>query len=595
RSSQPRGFGKRKTLAKNGPVFRPQITAKISIKSFDAVVGNPPWTFDSRRTMAPRKKDDDGTARPRRSPDQLFLSVAAKLAGENGRIGMIMKASPFFSKDEHAVLSRNSLIKRLQPVAIMNLSALRKEELFPDATGPALLFFSRCALTQGKDQMLVGSFPWTPDFKRNGMFQLGPGEMRSVPIARVLRTPAFLKAATFGTVRDGWLIDRLENEFPTLEEVLIGAGLSPSYSRGQGFQVEGDDNQPPRSFYKLKVLTPKEYTPFRVQRDQLERLQHETLHRPRDPAIYKGPLVVCPKANLKAAAQLGRYGAAVSDADLLYTESFYGISFYERNENLAFALSAILNSSITTFQLALGGGAWGLERSTVEPKDLLSVRVPNFFGRGVKLSPLVKAERLAASNPSEENLATLDAAVADLYELEPEESVLANESIERARMLIFEGRPERQRFTRPPSPLGLKGYSAAVVSAINNYLRVGGQRHLQATIFRRAVSIADWDAGSSGLLAVRFTMQPGRASAEPIVNISSENELNGLGNFLLSKLQTDIAPYINERRLLRIYLGDDLFIVKPNEVRYWTQTNGLNDADVILADHWAGGVDAAHA
>jgi hypothetical protein len=37
---------------------------------------------------------------------------------------------------------------------------------------------------------------------------------------------------------------------------------------------------------------------------------------------------------------------------------------------------------------------------------------------------------------------------------------------------------------------------------------------------------------------------------------------------------------------LRIYTEDALFILKPSERRYWTQTIGLNDADVILADHW---------
>jgi len=29
-----------------------------------------------------------------------------------------------------------------------------------------------------------------------------------------------------------------------------------------------------------------------------------------------------------------------------------------------------------------------------------------------------------------------------------------------------------------------------------------------------------------------------------------------------------------------------MFILKPTEIRYWTATAGLNDADVILADHW---------
>ena len=152
-----------------------------------------------------RRTSDTLTLRPRRSPDQAFLSLGAELAGQDGRVGMVMKATPFFSKDVHAVAARNHLLERLAPVALINLSYLRREGLFPDAIGPALLIFARCGLGPPIDRMLVGSIPWTPDFRRTGVFGLGPGEICSVPLKRVLATPPFLKAATFGTVRDGWL------------------------------------------------------------------------------------------------------------------------------------------------------------------------------------------------------------------------------------------------------------------------------------------------------------------------------------------------------------------------------------------------------
>lgn len=397
-------------------------------------------------------------------------------------------------------------------------------------------------------------------------------------------------------MRDGWLIERLEQELPTLDSILSGAGLSPGTSRGQGFQVEGDENTPPAHFYNLKVLTPKEYTPFRVKRTRLEPLSHDTLHRPREAAIYKGPLVVCPKASFKKAAQLGRYGVAVTEADLLYTESFYGVSFHRRDSRLAYALSGILNSSVTTFQLAFGGGAWGLERATVEPKDLLSLRVPNIFADVAKAMAIVEAEILAAADPADPSkLALLDQAVAAFYGLEPEEAVLVNESIERARMLIFESRLERQRFVKPPAGNVLHDYSATVVRVIDNYLRANGKRHLEATVYQRSAKLPEWRHGSPGLTAVRFKMAVGEPSLNPIVHPSSGQELQDLGSFLQTKLQTDIAPYLNERRLLRIYAGDDLFVVKPSEVRYWTQASGLNDADIILADHWVGARHAAHA
>lgn len=564
------------------------LPAVLTEKSFNAVVGNPPWTFDSRRKPSRRQRSGDVAIRPRRSPDQAFLTVAAELAGDTGRIGMVMKASPFFSKDDYAIEARNALLQKLRPAAIVNLSALRKEKLFPEATGPALLFLARCALLPGKnDQLLVGSVPWTPDFRRNGVFHVGPGELRMLPLARVVRTPALLKAATFGTQRDTWLIERLEQEFLTLERALDAAGLRALESRGQGYQVKGDANDPPAHYYGRKALTPNHYRPFRVEHAKLSDFAHPTLHRRREEAIYRGPLLICPKASFMQASEQGRYSAAVSAEDLLYSESFYGISFAGHDPAWAFVLSGILNSSLTTFQLAYGGGAWGLERSTVEPKDLLSLRVPDLSRIDEKaFARVIAAEAAAADNTTPEALADLDAAVGELYGLERDELVLARESVKRARMMIFEGGCQRRSFIKPPQRDELEAYAASVISVVDAYLRARAERHLRATIYSRALFRASCAVGAGGLTAVRFTMATGAPGEEPSIQLSDGPELDDLADRLRGKLQAELPPYLNERRQLRLYLSQDLFVLKPSEFRYWTRTTGLNDADIILADHW---------
>jgi hypothetical protein len=522
-----------------------ELPPKITKRPFDAVVGNPPWTFDSRRNSS-RRKRRDGNLRPRRSPDQAFLQVAARLAGATGRIGMVMKASPFFSKEEHAVNARNALLRNLSPAAVVNLSALRKEKLFPDATGPALLFLARCVLMEGVGQLLVGSVPWTADFRRNGVFHVGPGEVRPVSLARVLRTPAVLKATTFGTVRDGWLIEKLEQDFPTLDAVLTKAGLAPLKSRGQGFQVEGDRNIPPEHYYDLKVLTPDDYQPFRLDMRTLPQFSARTLHRPRETAIFRGPLLICPKASFKAAVEPGRYSAVVNNHDLLFSESFYGVSFAGHDPRWANVISAILNSSLTSFQLAFGGGAWGLERSTVEPNDLLSIRVPDFAALDPrKFTPLIEAEATAAAAPNPSHLGRLDQAVFDLYELDPDETVLARESVVRARMFIFEGREQRRSFIKPPHSDTLAAYAKSVVRVVDRYLAARDQRHLEATIYTRPVLHSNWARSALGLTAVRFTMAAGGPGRTPVVHRTEASHLQQVAELLQDRLQTALPPYLN--------------------------------------------------
>lgn len=566
-----------------------ELPNQITIRTFDAVVGNPPWTFVTKGSVQKRRPSDTSTLRPRRSPDQAFLALGADLAGHHGRIGMVMKATPFFSKDVHAVAARTHLLERLAPVALINLSYLRREDLFPDAIGPALLFFARCALGPDADRLLVGSIPWTPDFRRTGVFHLGPGEIRSVPLKRVLATPPFLKAATFGTVRDGWLIERLEREFPTLDRALTGIGIKQRINRGQGFKIKGrEQTKSPDDYFELAVVTPDNFTPFRLITDQLDNFTHETLHRVRSRSIFRGPLLLCSKVGSDAGAQRGRYSAAVSGDDVLYTQGYFGVSFAESDPRLAFLLSGILNSSLTAFQFALGGPTWGLERPTVEPHDLMSLRTP-FFGEcdPAVIDAVISAEREVAAIPDDpRRLDRLDDTVFELYGLEPDERILARESVSRARYLIFENRGERIGLVAPPDAASLRAYAGQVAGSVDAYLRARNERHLEAVIYPVRLSNADLTAGIPGVTAVRFVMAPGGPGDVPIVRDGNPAELQALSALLRGRLEADIPPYLNERRQMRLYGAEDLFILKPAEIRYWTRTAGLNDADIILADHW---------
>ena len=573
-----------------------ELPSLVTELPFDAVVGNPPWTFVKKASASRKRKADDiQSSRPRRSPDQEFLWIASRLAGDTGRIGMVMKASPFFSKDVHAIQSRHALLNSLHPAALVNLSALRKEGLFPDATGPALLFFGRCALTERDDRVLVGSVPWTPDFRRNGVFHVGTGELKSVPLSRGLRTPSMLKATAFGTVRDGWLIEKLERTYPTLEQLLNNNGL---VARGQGIKVNGDGvERPPEHYYQLDFVTTSAYSPFCLRAGALARFTLEWLHRSRKQRseIFDGPLLLCPKGNQADALELGRYSAVVVEYSALFNESFYGISFAGKDLAAARVLSAILNSSLTAFQLALGGGAWGLERPTVEPNDLLSLRVPN-LGKvdSALLEAVLSAEAAVALAPDDtELIAALDHAVCELYGLDHDEATLASDGVQRARALLFEGRAQRMGLVKRPSTDDLTAYANEVVRTVNAYMRARGKRHLEATIYPRRIAAGSVVDGTPGVDAVRFAMVAGAPSDVPCVHQGSEAEVERLGVLLRGQVSSDVPPYLNERRQLRIYDEKALFVLKPSEVRYWTRTTGLNDGDVILADHWITGRHAS--
>jgi hypothetical protein len=567
------------------------LPEQVSSQTFGAVVGNPPWQYVSRHRKGPKRTQAAGDdQRPRRSPDQSFLLTAGRLAGENGRIGMIMKATPFYSRDRFALEARTAILKSFKPAAIINLSQLRHEGLFPDASGPALLFFARCRLMDAQANLMVGSVPWSASFARNGVFEVGPADIRTIALSRVLKTPAILKAATFGTARDIWLTDRLQRGFPVLGDWLDQVGIKPLEHRGQGFQKIGRPKVPPESFYELNVLSPADYEALRVDVDGLPAFTEKTLHFARSRSIYRAPLLIAPKACNLAALEPGRFSAAISTEDVLYTSSFYGISFRDADLRWAYALSGVLNSSLTVHQFAYAGAAWGLERTTIEAGELLALRVPPLH----RLEPalidnVVAAEKelaTAGARDRDARLRALDDAVFDIYDLDPQERTIARDAVTRARPMIFDSRKERARSASPPSSAALVDYASEAAGAINAYLQARGERRVEADVLEFAAGAGP----ETALAAVRFRILPG-APGTPQVHIGAPSPSADLSGLLNNLIEGAALPYLNERRQLRIYGAADVTFVKPREQRYWSRTAGLNDADQILADHWIAGVD----
>ena len=129
-------------------------------------------------------------------------------------------------------------------------------------------------------------------------------------------------------------------------------------------------------------------------------------------------------------------------------------------------------------------------------------------------------------------------------------------------------------------------YAGQVTKTVDAYLRARGERHLEAVIYPTQMKKGNFATGVPGVTAVRFVMASGSPEDEPVVRNGDPAELQALSALLRGQLEADIPPYLNERRQMRLYGAEDLFILKPTETRYWTRTTGLNDADIILADHW---------
>jgi hypothetical protein len=57
------------------------------------------------------------------------------------------------------------------------------------------------------------------------------------------------------------------------------------------------------------------------------------------------------------------------------------------------------------------------------------------------------------------------------------------------------------------------------------------------------------------------------------------------------RLHLSVTEHLTVARELRVYVDDEIFLVKPAGARYWTESAGLADADSCLADSLVADVD----
>ena len=573
-----------------------EIDERLRKQHFDAVVGNPPWkppTLDE--ALIGSQGANSNTQIPHYYPDLKFLQLANKLTAGVGRVGMVVKSTPFFSLSPQAVKARNNLIDSHKPCALVNLSHLRNEGLFPKSTAPAILFFSRCKLMPRNDACLVGSVPWSPEFVRTGVFHLDPDAIHTVSVAHVCSRPWSLKALALGSVRDNWVLDRWEMDFPTLDNVLSNLGISRNH-RGRGFN-KGKGHIVPPVYLTYPVLDSKTFKPFRLQVRHFRRFDQPTLRRPVRPLIFKGPLILCPGSiKLSFWENSVRYVASTCDDDVLYDSNFFGISCAMIAPEMARVLSAILSSSITTYQLMLKASCLGIERTSLRYQDLCALRVPPLHSMAEEglqqFGDLIEVEQHLATNTTDGVChRALDEEVYKLYDVQDEDRTLIEDNMDRIRHHLG-GRELRSEAVQPPRLDTLCAYGRQVTATINAYLRVLGRRHLESTVYTRTLTEGEVSSVVHGLAVVRFAMVAGPPGPTGIVKEGVASDLERVSRILRDEIGSGSVPYLHEQRNLRLYNGDEVFIVKPNETRYWTRTAALNDADVILGDHWGGDDDA---
>jgi len=545
-------------------------TDPMAGRTFDVIVGNPPWSFKGQSgTLARRKRADSPSPAQPRGEGLDFVVRVADFAHPRTRFGLVLSAMPFFSRSQTGQTAVQHVLRTLAPVTLVNLSALRSW-LFATASMPAMVLFARHRPQQSREQVTVVQVPWTPEGMRTHSFEVSPSDIMSVTLDEITRQPLKLKAAAVGQRRDVWLVEQLLAEHGTLESQL-GGGFKAGLIQGTPKNWTRDA----RHLRGLPLLSSEDMQHFRIP-DNLPAYTRSHAQWPRARQTYQAPLLVV--------KQMFRGGprpvVAVSERDMIFTDAYHAVTVPGDDANTARLLATLLCSAVGAWFFYMTASEFGIYKEKLLARDVGAFPAPDIkvalaSEAGQKLLKI--EERFRQHGVDESGWNELDEAVFDVYGFGNAERIIVRDGLLRAQAKWKHGRDWLAGVASCRAEV--HAYAETFLSVMGDWLSVRQQRQMHAEV----VELPD----SSPLRVVRFVLEDGWEPGRVDV-IAPQGPLSDVLAQIGTRLRVNIATALSVKRELRIHGPREVFVIKPAARRYWMKGVALEDADAVVAESLSG-------
>lgn len=394
-----------------------------SLGPFDIVLANPPWT----RLAGRLKKQLDKTAYreaerppkgakslvPNQWPDLAFMWRSTQWCTPGGVIGLLVHARLLFSEETAQVRARWFSMTRA--TGILNGMHVRQEpKIWPSNSQPFCALVSINAPSDPTDSFYFLTPRREPALGRRSEFRLDPKAAIPVSMELAIQDPHAFKSLSRGSALDLELIGRVRRKPRIqLKEYLEQLNLKI----WQGF-ISGEVNLQDASVLQGKhLLEARDKPQLVVDTRTLPRVEERypelKFQWPRDPDIYRGPMLLFREAPKEVATHRG---AVYCEGDVVFSRSFYGITIPPSRQAEADYLYVLSYADMLAYWALMTSSKFGVERDIYNQADFLNFPV-------VPLSSLTASQQswmhamaaeLKKGNPS---FSELNALVADIYGL----------------------------------------------------------------------------------------------------------------------------------------------------------------------------------
>lgn len=544
-------------------------------QSYDLVVGNPPFTNKvSKEVMAYLTKYKFG-----KETVIAFLHRVTDLC-PTGKIALISTSKILFNNGSGYQRFRKFLFQETYVEKVYNFSALRRvsqhlggRNLFASATRPvSVLIYSKQSPDNPSDRIIY----YTPTTAiKNRLIDgiaIDPTDVKYLPRTECQQPDTKIwKAAMWGTERDFNLVSKFDN-YPPLNKYLNDS----AFKKGVGFRAKKakPHNYDIREYPFMDASSLERYFTLERNTSQIDLIEFKRLGSLES---YKSPHVL-----IKEGQKKKRFCSSFIDFDCSFNDSIYGIYSEEKPNDLKI-LTAYLNSKLASYVMFLTAADWGVERERVKPNELLDLPDLCFILPIESQQHIIKKIEEIVDLKKEPHIFSLDYQIAEIEKqieisfwdglnLSDNDRILI-EDLLTYRLGAFQDRHKSEAFL-PVKVEYSQAYATQLCQTINHFLKPDDSIQARAEYFdlQRSTPLQ--------VIILHIDEQKNRNIVEQLPSNGIDKVLRKLEEYTYK----EEAESIYFRRFLRYYDNDIIYIVKPNERRFWSRSMALNDADEIILE-----------
>ncbi|MBK7199943.1 N-6 DNA methylase [Candidatus Amarolinea dominans] len=542
-------------------------------RKYDLVIGNPPWA--SRLTHAAiQYRARMKTEHPKReiAPDNqisiAFLWRAAEFCEQDGRACLIMpsKGLLFNRSNPHRVF-RKEFFARYNIKTVINFSVIR-HALFSKAVDPATAIIYAPSEPDDTKPILYCTPKPAHSLVDKWQFVIDSQDIAMLPRSETREDDVIWKVAMWGGPRDYALIKRLMSPaYTTLGQIC----KDRQWVNGEGVIVGKEAQRKNDASWLVgkPYVEAKSLNRFAVNEAALPLFEISKLQRPRpdQKAIFSGPHVL-----LKQSPLTGESGfrAALLLGDAVFRHSLIGINGPVHDLDLLVECCIALNSRVPLYFAMMSSRRWLVERDELEEAEVMTLPMPkDRSNQPVTVGTL----RALSQDPDWES--KVAALTEGLFGLTRDEQILVDDAINfTLDFFRWKGNSKavKPTFSQTEGDRLLKEYLDVMIYTLEGSFG----KPFTTTIFEhgdsplRVVAVKLSETGESGI--PRITIE----GSQPALDLA----LQKADEFLKERR----LPNVFIQRNVRAYIGKTIYVVKPDQQRYWTRASALRDADEIYVD-----------